>query len=333
MSVHPSSEINKPVNKRILKPLYGHYSADKVGILQIDLMDMTTYKTRNKNFGYALLIIDVYSRYGWAIPIKRKYASDIYEAFKRWYESFARNESEKIDVMKVYSDIGSEFKGEFSTYLKDKGISQVMIDSKEQHQGIVERWIRTLKEKIRDSWVDNDNFNWVDVLPGIVEDYNNKIHSRMKAKPIDVLQGKDTPKFNYPTNEDKELNVGDMVRVITQKSTFDKPSLSHNYSKNVYEIVSFNGTSYGLNNGKSYPRWKLLKSKFQRSDAPKIEPINVQREIKAQKRVDEEMKREDIKKDNIIPERVVRERKPNVRLNDYYVGGGMSIPLNQYVRF
>lgn len=328
-----SKEINKPVNKRILKPLYGHVRADKVGVLQIDLMDMSSYKTRNKNFGYALLIIDIYSRYGWAIPIKRKYASDVYEAFKKWYDEI------DFKVRKVYSDIGGEFKGDFSKFLKDKGIIQKMIDSKEQHQVVVERWIRTLKEKIRDQWIDNDNFDWVSVLPEIVENYNNKVHSRMKAKPIDVIQGKDTPKFNYKVNEGNELEVGDKVRIITQKSVFDKPSLTHNYSKNVYVIESFDGTSYKLSNGKNYPRWKLLKSEIGDNSPPEkalptVEPIQKQREIKAQKRLEEEFKREDIKQENILPEREKRERKPNTRLNDYYVGGGFNhYKLSEYVRF
>ena len=320
-------EINRAVNKRLLKPLYGHYQADRVGILQIDLMDMSSYKTRNKNFGYALLIIDVYSRYAWAIPIKRKYASDVYEAFKSWYESA------NIDVLKVYSDIGNEFLGDFSKYLEEKGIVQVMIDSKEQHQAIVERWIRTLKEKIKDYWVENDNFDWVSVLPEIVEDYNNAVHSRMKAKPIDVLNGKDSPKFKYKNNDDKQLEVGDKVRIITQKNLFDKPSLTHNYSKNVYVIESFNGTSYQLNNGKSYPRWKLLKSG---SEIPQkdVEPVVKQREIKAEKRLEEEFKRDEIKQENILPEKTVRERRPNTRFNDFYVGGGMrGVVLNEYVRF
>ncbi len=192
-----------------------------------------------------------------------------------------------------------------------------MIDSKEQHQAVVERWIRTLKEKIKDYWIDNENFDWVSVLPSIVEDYNNKVHSRMKAKPIDVLNGKDTPKFHYEIVDGNQLNVGDNVRVITQKSMFDKPSLTHNYSKNVYTIESFNGTSYELSNGKSYPRWKLLKSRSEalgsasatskasetEPDKGAKEPIDKQREIKAKKRLKEEMKREDIRKENVIPER------------------------------
>jgi hypothetical protein len=39
---------------------------------QADLVDMQKYKTQNKNINYILTVIDVFSKYAWAIPIKNK---------------------------------------------------------------------------------------------------------------------------------------------------------------------------------------------------------------------------------------------------------------------
>ena len=50
--------------------------------MQMDLMDMSKIATRNKNYYWLLCIIDVYSRYAWAFPIKRKTQQCIHSCLK-----------------------------------------------------------------------------------------------------------------------------------------------------------------------------------------------------------------------------------------------------------
>ena len=58
--------------------------------VQMDLMDMSKIATRNKNFAWILCIIDVYSRYAWAFPIKRKTQDCVYECLKSWLTSLSK---------------------------------------------------------------------------------------------------------------------------------------------------------------------------------------------------------------------------------------------------
>ena len=58
--------------------------------MQMDLMDMSKIATRNKNFYWILCIIDVYSRYAWAFPIKRKTQQCVYECLKSWLSSLSK---------------------------------------------------------------------------------------------------------------------------------------------------------------------------------------------------------------------------------------------------
>ena len=37
---------------------------------QADLVDMQKNKSQNKNFNYILTVIDIFSKFAWAIPIK-----------------------------------------------------------------------------------------------------------------------------------------------------------------------------------------------------------------------------------------------------------------------
>lgn len=53
---------------------------DMIGIndtYQIDLVEMIPYASENKNFKYILTVIDIFSKYAWAIPIKTKNKTDV----------------------------------------------------------------------------------------------------------------------------------------------------------------------------------------------------------------------------------------------------------------
>ncbi|XP_068991481.1 uncharacterized protein [Neodiprion pinetum] len=49
---------------------------------QADLVDMTAYSSHNKGYKYLLTIIDIFSKYAWAVPIKSKSGKDVTAAMK-----------------------------------------------------------------------------------------------------------------------------------------------------------------------------------------------------------------------------------------------------------
>ena len=48
----------------------------------MDLVDIQEYEKDNDGFTYLLTCIDVFSKYAWAVPIKNKMGSTIFEAIK-----------------------------------------------------------------------------------------------------------------------------------------------------------------------------------------------------------------------------------------------------------
>ena len=65
---------NYPINKIV----YNHIDE----IWSIDLADFSDYKTsNNKGYRYIFIIIDSYSKYLWAIPLKNKYSKTITDEF------------------------------------------------------------------------------------------------------------------------------------------------------------------------------------------------------------------------------------------------------------
>ena len=84
-----------PTNKII----YNHID----DIWSIDLADMVDYKiSNNKGFRYIFIIIDNFSKYLWAIPLKNKYSQTITNEFSNIITKSKRS------PLKLDSDRGSE---------------------------------------------------------------------------------------------------------------------------------------------------------------------------------------------------------------------------------
>ena len=87
---------NFPTNKII----YNHTDE----IWSIDLADMIDYKiSNNKGYRYIFIVIDNFSKYLWAIPLKNKYSQTITNEFSNILSTSKRK------PLKIESDRGSEF--------------------------------------------------------------------------------------------------------------------------------------------------------------------------------------------------------------------------------
>jgi len=96
---------------RINKPILSKYTNQ---IWCLDLIDVETYGTRNKNYNYILNVIDVFSRKLWLEPMKNKSSLLTKNAFQRVIN--------RADVKPKYliSDNGTEFLKEFKIYCELK---------------------------------------------------------------------------------------------------------------------------------------------------------------------------------------------------------------------
>ena len=75
---------------------------------------------------------------------------------------------------------------------------------------------------------------YIDKLDDIEDEYNNKYHTTIKMKPIDV-------KDKTYINADKEIKVGDHVRISKYKNSFAKGYMP-NWSEEVFVIKKVKNT-------------------------------------------------------------------------------------------
>ena len=244
------------INEIYSKPPKKNYITNKTDVYHIDdiwsldILDLKDYgPENNRNYRYVLVIIENFSKYGWTISLKNKTAQTIKESF----ENFLINS--KISSNLIETDRGKEFYDNiFQDFLNKNNIK---LYSRNTSLGAVfaERFNRTIRDLLKKVVFENGDGNWIDVLPTITKQYNNRIHSSTKLSPKDASLKKNEG-FVYKNLLDKrnkikpKFQINDLDRVADLTKTFSKGDTT-NWSYILYkitEIINDSIPSYKINN-------------------------------------------------------------------------------------
>ena len=125
--------MHKPVIKKFKKRKVYVNGIDE--IWAADLVDMQAFSEFNDGIKYLLAIIDVFSKFGWMVPLKDKTGKSVATALKG---VFTDRQPEKMWV-----DKGKEF------YNRDvQKLVELYSTENEEKSSVIERWNRTMKEKM-----------------------------------------------------------------------------------------------------------------------------------------------------------------------------------------
>ena len=114
-----------------------------------------------------LTVIDIFSKFVWIVPLKRKTGQEVANAFSSTLKEGRPS--------KTWVDRGREF------YNKDvQKLVELCSTENEEKSCVIERLNRTIKEKMFKYFSANNRRKYVDVLDLLVEQYNNTIHSVIK---------------------------------------------------------------------------------------------------------------------------------------------------------
>jgi hypothetical protein len=195
---------------------------------QADLADMQTLASENDGYRYILTCIDIISRYAWAVPVRSKLKKDMLTALKR----LVRIANPRLP-QRLQTDKGKEFfNAELSNFLRAKGIHHFASNS-DQKAAVVERFNRTLKNRIWTYFTANNTKRYVDVLGDITHSYNNTVHRSIGMRPADVdgeeaarkawtrLFYRDSCKI-ATTHNAQAINTGQRARITRWKGNFEK---------------------------------------------------------------------------------------------------------------
>lgn len=247
--IHKCARVNFPRRQVILK--------DIDDLWQADLMDMQAFSKVNRGYKYILVIIDAFSKYAWTIPLKQKNKQQVSEAFKTLLD--------KGRVPKnLQTDLGKEFyNDQFKNVVKTHKINHYSTYSTKK-ASIVERLIRTLKNKLYKEFSFNGNYKWFnETLNKKVFEYNNATHRTIGQTPAsvnhinktDILQRYMHVAQSRKSKKCKQFFVGDFVRISKYKGCFDK-GYYPNWSTEIFKIKTIqetNPTTYLIEDSRCRP--------------------------------------------------------------------------------
>jgi hypothetical protein len=219
-----TKELTRPViNKFKRRSVITTYNND---IWSADLLDVSNMSKSNNKIKFLLIIVDVYSRYAYVVPLKSKNGEDVLNGFKS-IDKTPKN---------LWVDEGKEFYNtEMKKYCKEKNINiyHTYTGLKAVH---AERFNRTLRDLIFTYLNSNDVKNYLNELPKIVETYNNTYHNSIKETPYNIYIKDKLPKHKvYMENEEAKFNAGEYVRKVVVKKLFEK-GFTAKWSEDIYII-------------------------------------------------------------------------------------------------
>ena len=106
---------------------------------------------------------------------------------------------------------------------------------------VVERFIRTLKNKLYKHMTAINKNVYYDVLDDVVNEYNNTKHNTIKMKPKDIKNDNNRVYIDEYNKKSARFNVNDRVRISKFKNIFAK-GYTPNWSKKIFVINTINDT-------------------------------------------------------------------------------------------
>lgn len=226
-------ELHKPARKNYIRRRINVYG--KNDLWQADLVEMIPYSKKNKGYKYILCVIDCFTKFAWAIPLKSKTAKEVSTAMSK----LLLKRSPKL----LQLDNGKEFYNSTFNALMEKHNIHKYSTYSTMKACIVERFNRTLKEKMFREFTARGSHEWVSILSSLINEYNNSKHRTIGMTPVQADANPTSVEIMQRKiiNRKNKFNVGDNVRISTYKSVFAKGYLP-SWSTEIFKIVKINET-------------------------------------------------------------------------------------------
>ena len=277
-----AEELHRPIRKHFTKRYVFVRNVDD--IFGADLIDMRALSKQNKGYKYILMVEDIFSKYGWAVPLKTKTGIAVRDALKQIFKQHVPK--------KLWTDAGREFYNtEVKTLLKKHDITLYSTENEEKCS-VVERWNRTIKTKLWKYFTANHTHKYIDVLDALIEKYNNTVNRAIGMTPTEARKPSNHgavfrhlyfKKMAKLGEKKPKFQIGDKVRLGVKKDLFEK-SYIINWSDKIYTIKRVFATrpiTYKVEDDKGVEH----KGKFYEQDLQKtkVDEFRIQKVLKKTK--------------------------------------------------
>ena len=238
--------LHRPVKAYYALSTYSPWSR-----VQADLLDVTTLAPlQNGGTKFLFNLIDVYSRTAFSEPMKSKSEAECSRAFKiiiNKIKTMSHVTPYRLDVDKEAGITGRAFK----KYCKDEEINITLAETNNQ-VSVIERFNRTLRMYLQRYKTAYKTRKYIDVLPAILRNYNSSYHQSLQGSPDQAVRGEVSiegyidsrnSKANKQKYNQAAIAVGSMVRVLKERTTFEKGTESK-WSSTIHEVTAIEHHQY-----------------------------------------------------------------------------------------
>ena len=256
--------VNKVTKQEVGTKYYLPIFSEVSYAFQIDLTFFPRYTDQNKGYNVLFTAININTRFVYAYYSKDKKAETIL--------NFIKKMNDKTVINSLSCDEGSEFKNKkFIEYCNNNNITLYFINDDSHKLGIINRFHRTLKEKLTKYFLSHKTLIWFDVIDSIINIYNKSVNRGIGIAPIkvnDFIENEIIESKRKQTGiikvKEKLFEVGDIVIKKNKKELFgDK--MSAKYSNKQYVITKLFINSINLMDSDG------VKSKSKKSQLQKVE--------------------------------------------------------------
>lgn len=243
LSEQDAYTLHRPVKRKFPRLRYNVSNIDD--LWECDLLQLTGIKDANDGYCYALVVIDVLSKFAWLELLRDKSARHVAAAFERILDKAAG----RAPVC-LQSDRGKEFVGSaFQATLRKRNIRFRHARNPDIKAAVVERLNRTIRERMWRYFSHKNTSRYVEVLQKIIHAYNHTVHSGTKMKPCDVniynaaeaRENLENRAMRQTVNRRgrgqvrNKYAVGTYVRISRTKNTFER-GYEKNFSEEIFKV-------------------------------------------------------------------------------------------------
>ena len=182
------------------------------------------------------MVLDLFSKYGWIVPLKDKKGETVTETFKTTFK-----EGRKPQYL--WTDKGKEHYNKHMNELLEKDNITLYSTENEEKSSVCERWNRAIKAKMWKQFTVQGNTVYLDILPKILEQYNNTKHSSFKMTPVENRKKRNESAVycNLYGNMEQlsskpKFKVGDKARINKYKRKVLDKGYTPNWTEEIFLV-------------------------------------------------------------------------------------------------
>lgn len=147
---------------------------------EADLIDIKKFKKDNQHICYLLSVIDVFSKFAWVVPLQNKSSFAVSKGFENILKKGRTPNKLRTDKGKVFLN------NNFEVICKKYNIQQFTSNDLVIKCAVIERFNRTIKNKIFAYFTANSTRKYFNVLQDFVTSYNSSYYRSIKMAPVQV---------------------------------------------------------------------------------------------------------------------------------------------------